>query len=211
MAKRSQRGISVGWVIASAVVLEFMFILLFVPSARVAHYNTAERSSVAAELGTQAEGHVLASANEWFRTTLIDTGMTRALNEYLFGHYTPEISDPNHAVSNYARDRVSTFWRMLYTAYYRLALLWLWVPYLLPLAIPVFIDAHMERRVRQWRFSFVSPMTRSLAARIGTVFAVVLGVSFMIPLHVPPLVYPFLFGALLMAVWMWVANLQKRI
>lgn len=211
MARRGNSGIGIGWIVAMAVCLEFMALLLFVPSRTVAHYNAAERTSIAAELGSRAEAHVLGNANRWYRATLIDTGMTASLNKFLFGNPTPRVSDPNRAVSNYTRDRMASFWRMLYTAYYRVALIWLWIPYLLPFAIPVFIDAHMERKVRQWRFSFVSPMTRALAARAGTALAVALGVSLMIPLHVPPLVYPFLFGAVMLTVWVWVANLQKRI
>lgn len=210
MAKRRNNGIGIGWLVAAAVCLEFVAILLFVPSRVVAEYNAAERVSVAAQLGSAAEVRVIENANRWFRTTLIDTGMTAALNEFLFGNETPAVTNPNESVTNYSRDRVATFWRMLYTGYYRVALIWLWLPYLLPLAIPVFIDAHMERKVRQWRFSFVSPMTRHIAARAGVALGIALGVSLMIPLHVPPLVFPFLFGALLLAVWVWVANLQKR-
>lgn len=211
MAKSHRGAVAIWWFVAAVIVLEFVAVLLFVPSRHVARYNNAERVSVAAGLGAQAEHYVLESANRWYRITLIDTGMTAALNDFLFGNYTPPVSNPNESVTNYAHDRVATFWRLLYALYYRVALIWLWIPYLLPLAIPALVDAAMERKVRQWRFSFVSPMTRAVAARAGGALVMALGVVLMIPLHVPPLAYPLLVAALLGTTWMRVANLQKRI
>lgn len=185
-------------------------VLLFVPSHVVERYNAAERAAVADDLGAAAERHVLVSAKSWYRATLIEPGFVAALNAFLFDTESPA-SVQNYGATNYIRDRVAAFWRVAYAIYYRLSVIWLWIPYLLPVAIPVVIDAIQERRVRQWRFSYVSPLTRSLATRAKFVVVSILIVALMLPLHVPATAYPILFAVLMLANWVWVSNLQKRI
>lgn len=210
MAKNRNGGIGLGWLLAGAIVLEIAAVLLFVPSAQVESYNAAERVAVASELGSQAEAHVVMTANSWYRATLMDTGFISAINAFLFDTNSSE-SVMQHGSTSYVRDRLGTFWRALYALYYRLALIWQWVPYLLPIAIPMLVDAIQERRVRQWRFSFVSPLTRSLATRAKLVVGSCLLGAMLLPVHVPALAYPILFAVLMVANWVWIANLQKRI
>ncbi|MCO6440234.1 MAG: DUF4400 domain-containing protein [Nitrococcus mobilis] len=210
MAQRHGHGIAVGLFITGAIVIELAVLLLFVPSARVAQYNANERAAVAADLGLSAEARVRANAKTWYRVTLIEPGFVAALNEYLFQAGSPK-SVTDYSATNYVRDRLATFWRSIYAVYYRLALIWLWVPYLLPLILPTLIDAVQARRVRQWRFSYVSPLIRALATKTKWLIATTLGAALLLPLHVPALAYPFLFGVLMLANWVWVANLQKRI
>jgi len=210
MAKQRNGGIGLGWLLAGAIVLEIAAVLLLVPSHQVKSYNAAERAAVVADLGREAEAHVVETANTWYKATLIDTGFVDALDSFLFDTGSPD-SVIQHGSTSYVRDRVGTFWYALYALYYRLALICLWVPYLLPIAIPMFVDAIQERRVRQWRFSYVSPLTRVLATRTKLAVGTLLLGAILLPFHVSALAYPILFAVLMVANWVWVANLQKRI
>lgn len=208
--KRSKSGIGLSWFMAGLIAFEIAAVLLFVPANKVRDYNAAERAAIALNLGVETERHVYATANNWYRATLVKPGFVKALNEFLFNTNSPE-SMKNYSVTTFASSRITAFWRVLYSVYYRASTIWLWIPYLLPIAVPTLIDAIQARRVRQWRFSYVSPMTRSIATRAKLIIVSLLVIALLLPLHVPATIYPVLFAVLMMANWVWVANLQKRI
>lgn len=210
MAGRDGNGLVLAWLLAGLIVIEIIGILLFVPASAVSAYNTAERKAVAGEVGVQTEASVANTANTWYRVTLVNTGLVAALNTFIIAEDSPDALN-SYSFTMYIRDRLKAFWRILYALYYRASVIWLWLPYLLPIALPTLIDAFQERRVRQWRFSHVSPMARTAAGRVRTVGIVLLIGALLAPFHIPVLAYPIIFGVLMLANWTWVANLQKRL
>lgn len=210
MADRGEHFEALVWLFFGLVVLELVFVVLFVPSNILIDYNAGERAHVAADLGASTENQVTNLATTWYRVTLVKPGFVEALNTFLFGGDAP-IAGHDYNGYNYVRDRIRTFWNMLYAVYYRLALIFIWVPYLLPLFLATLIDAYQQRRVRQVRFSYVSPLTRSLASRMRTSIISLLVLVLVLPVHVPAMTYPFVLGLLLLTMWLTVTHLQKHI
>lgn len=210
MADHSDFRVALGWLTLGLVTIEALIILAFVPSTVVAHYNAAERAAVAASLGAPTEAQVLANANFWFDLTLVKPGFYAAFNEYLFdGNDRDFVRDSPGP--QYVQDRVATFWHVLYAIYYRIALICVWLPYLLPLILAALVDALQARKVRQWRFSYVSPMTRAWSARLRFAITCLLILAVLLPAHVPAMLYPVLIGGLIFTAWVSVTHLQKRI
>ncbi|MDN5862783.1 MAG: DUF4400 domain-containing protein [Salinisphaera sp.] len=209
MAGRQDRFSALIWLFIGLVVVELAIVVLFVPSRALVDYNAGARAHVAAELGTATENKITDMASTWYRVSLVRPGFVEALDTFLFGGETG-IGSPDYSGYQYVRDRVQTFWNVLFAVYYRLAVIIVWVPYLAPLILAVMIDAIQERRVRQARFSYVSPLMRSLSARSRTVLLSLLIVVLVLPVHMPALAYPFVIGLLLLSSWVTITHLQKH-
>lgn len=210
MAERRGLRVALAWLLAGLVTIEVLVILAFVPSSVVANYNQVERHQVAAELGPQTEGQVLGAANTIFGWTLIKPGFYPSLNAYILKNARRDYVRDNNG-TQYAQDRVATLWKVLYAMYYRLALIGIWLPYLLPLAMAGIIDAVQARKVRRYRFSYVSPMVRAYAGRLRFYITCLLILAVLLPVHVPSMFYPVLLGGLLVAGWISITHLQKEI
>jgi len=210
MARNNDFRVALAWLTAGLVTIEVLIVLAFVPSSAVARYNAAERAAVSADLGSATEAKVLDNANFWFDLTLVRPGFYAAFNKYLFDADDKEFIRDSPG-PQYVEDRVATFWRVLFAVYYRIAAICIWLPYLLPLILATLVDALQSRRVRQWRFSYVSPMTRAWSARTRFGLTCLLILAVLLPVHVPAMFYPILLGGLVFTTWVSVTHLQKRI
>ena len=117
----------------------------------------------------------------------------------------------DRGLSKLVDKRLDVFWLSIHQAYYRLAVMIVWLPYLLPLLIAALLDGLLQREIRKWQFTFSSPAAHQFATKaIHGVLAVAILSPFS-PLALPPLAMPFMMGACALALWVGASNIQKRI
>lgn len=196
--------------VAGLVTIELLIILMLASSSAVADYNAAERRAVAAEVGSDTEAAITRYAKLAFDYTMVKPGFYEAFNKYLFRYAKRDYVKDNPG-SQYAQNRVGTFWRILYAIYYRLASILIWLPYLTPFIVATGVDALQARQVRRWRFSYVSPLVRAWAGRTRFGITCVLIIAILLPTHVPTMIYPVSLLMILATSWITMTHLQKHI
>ncbi|MGH8159226.1 MAG: DUF4400 domain-containing protein [Rhodanobacter sp.] len=100
---------------------------------------------------------------------------------------------------------------LMYFAGYRLSLMIVWLPLLIPLMAAIIVEGGVRRNLKQKAFGGVNPM-RYRAGKLLSLWCFMLGiVAFIAPGALPPPVLPglFLVGALGLATWQ--SNMFKRI
>jgi phosphatidylserine synthase len=108
--------------------------------------------------------------------------------------------------------RLNVLWDAVRQVTYRLAMLALWLPYLLPIAAIAVLDGLMRRRIKLAEFGNSSPSVHrrySLYTILALLYLLLLGL--LLPLPLSPLVAPLMLGILIICINLLLANTPKRV
>lgn len=208
-----KRSWSLTQVIFLILSLELLVVVFFVPASHVTEFAAAQRVSIAETLGVDAETQVKSRADGWFRTIILESGVYRTINDFLFDRWEQREDEEkldDRGISSYVERRLDTLWISLHTMLYRAATIFLWVPYVVPLFLSALIDGVLTRETRKWQFSYTSPMLHTSAVKIAMAVFIGLLMVIILPMNVPPLVYPSVFGLVAFCVWAMIASMAKR-
>jgi len=194
----------------SVVLLELVLVLLFLPKGMLLTAREKEAQMVGQYLGVGTEKGIKQTADIWYHKSLIETGFLDATYNY-FGKYDDDGVVDDRGLGIVIDRRLDVFWLTLHLVYYRVGMLMIWLPYLLPMVLVASIDGLLQREIRKWQFSFSSPMAHRSAARLVFLIALAFVVIPFLPFPTPPFAMPILMGLLAVAAWVNLANIQKRI
>jgi len=189
-------------------------VFLLIPKPSIVASTAHEKKMVAQYLGADTAKQIKGTADNWYRDCFIKTGMLNATYDYFVTHWQSRPGDikfNDQGIGAKFDQRLDVFWLALYLAFYRFALLAAWVPYLAPVLVVAMVDGALQREIRKWRFSFSSPAAhRSATGMVSAVIAIVV-LSPFFPWSLPPLAMPILMGVVAVALWVGMANIQKRV
>jgi len=199
-------------ILLTALLLEAALVFLLVPKESIIEMREREAGKVQTYLGEQSQNEIKETADSWYRTTLVDTGMMEGVYNFLFdGWKDDDTGFDDRGLSALVEQRVDVFWLALHQAYYRSSVIFAWLPCLAPLLFASFFDGLIQRKVRQWQFSYSSPAAHRISSKVlyGVLAVAVLSPFFPLALH--PFAMPFMMGACGIALAFGAANIQKRI
>lgn len=198
------------------IVIELAVIFLAVPTDWVKKIGEQDRLFTSTTLGAAYEKDILDSASSWYLNAFIDTGVIKAVNNFLFDQWDKNeveggLPFDDRGLSDLVKSRVNTMWAALYIATYRLVEMWSWSVYLLPFLLPAIFDGFVRRAINKWRFFSPSPLKHHSAImgiKFGIVFSILLP---FLPIPFPVIFIPILFVFIGLMISMFMGNLSKHI
>ena len=195
--------------------LQIILVGVLVPSNWLEGQITNERQMTADWLGRDTLIDLVGKADNTFTTVFEETGLVEA--SYAI---TPTITqrqgsagieDLGDTIWPYVEGRIQVMWVTVYQGVQRLAMIRLWIPYLLPLFIPAFIHGMCVREVKKVSYGYASPVVYHAALQVFSLlmFLPLFYVSLPISIH-PSMVLAW--GIALSICFVFISsNIQKQV
>jgi len=207
------------WILIGLVVLcvEVVVIVALVADGAIGRAIQKEKAEATAWLGITVAARLDGRSQRWFNQRFVHNGVVGATYDYLIPdekvrQQSGTLADVGrHDVFPYMERRLNVLWDAVRQVTYRLALLALWTPYLLPLAAIAVLDGLMRRRVKLAEFGNSSPAVHrySLYTILALLYLLLLGL--LLPLPLSPVVAPLMLGILIICINLLLANTPKRV
>lgn len=184
-------------------------IMLFASPAKVEEAVLNERAYIIKTMGRQSEAQQWAQA-ERMAAPVVSVCTGDGVSSLVHGNqkYLPY---NRQKVGRWLDQRAETCAMVAQAVAYRVTGSLIWLPLILPLLFATTVDAYAERKVRNCRFSFPSPGVQHLTTNLVRVIVGALIISLFVPTTVHPYFYPVFILVMIVTVWAWLVNLQKRI
>lgn len=114
-------------------------------------------------------------------------------------------------IENWLADRIyaTTLWIGIIA--YRVQTMTMWFLVGLPLLLAATVDGYYVREIRKSAFTSQSPIRHKIGVHFFRLVTIALLIWLLLPIYVPPFVAPFAIIFAAVSMWLWVANLQKRV
>lgn len=207
------------WILIGLVVLclEGVVIIALISDKAIGQAIQKEMTAAAAWLGVAVATRVDERSRQWFNRNFVHNGVVGATYDYLIPdekvrRQSGTLADVGrHDVFPYMERRLNVLWDAVRQVTYRLAMLNLWLPYLLPIAAIAILDGLMRRRIKLAEFGNSSPSVHrySLYTILALLYLLLLGL--LLPLPLSPLAAPLALGILLIFINLLLANTPRRV
>lgn len=198
------------------IMIQLTVLLVLVPSELTQRAVEKEAEYVQRSLGIHSQKWIKDKATNWYQTSLIDSGVYKSVYSHLIP--TQEQKDASRGMEkmgglwfDWVEGRLEAFGIIIYQFYTRLALLLMWLPYMLVLLIPALYDGAMTRRVKLTNFDYASPIVHRYSVRSVGVIVSGMSVLFLAPIAIDPIYIPVALMVSCVLLGLAVGNLQKRI
>lgn len=211
------KGHTLFWVgiTAFVAVIELSIVLFLVPTERLRSAINQEMQLCLDTLGYTACDEIKQTTDAWYKAAAIDSGARQVTYDFLIGSFESNLAAiPNfddRGLGVYSTRFFSNLWGTLYIGVWRVSSALIWIPWLAFMAVAVVIDALVLRKIATWRFSHRSSLIHWVGVfSVFIVFQISL-IILILPWPLPPIWPPAAYGVVLLAVWMVVRNLMKRV
>lgn len=198
------------------VMIQLAVLLVLVPSDLTQQAIEKETQYVQRSLGPHSQKWINDKATNWYQTSLIDSGVYESVYNHLIP--TQAQKDASRGMEkmgglwfDWVEGRLEAFGVLIYQFYTRLALLLMWLPYMLVLLIPALYDGAMTRKVKLTNFDYASPILHRYSVRGVWAIATGMSVLFLAPIAIDPIYIPVALMVSCVLMGLAVGNLQKRI
>lgn len=198
------------------VMIQLAVLLVLIPSDLTQRAIEKETQYVQRSLGLHSQKWINDKAANWYQTSLIDSGVYESVYNHLIP--TQAQKDASRGMEkmgglwfDWVEGRLEAFGVIIYQFYTRLALLLMWLPYMLVLLIPALYDGAMTRKVKLTNFDYASPVVHRYSIRSVWVIATGMSVLFLAPIAIDPIYIPVALMVSCVLMGLAVGNLQKRI
>jgi hypothetical protein len=195
--------------VLASILLTLVAMFMFEAKDFILMMYLKERQVNQLTLGYATEMELFTKSGAFYKALVVDTGlqsMMRSVADARDNIFVNKIAF-ERKVGN-GIDAMLLYMNMMFYRFYEVAL---WVPLFIALAVGASLDAYMMWRREQWRFSFTSPFNIAMGFQIFSWSFLLFFAAIGIPLLIPALAYPILFGAATYGLWLWGSNLQKRL
>ena len=199
-------------------------VVLFLVSADYARDGTVKEGAWISEaLGDETNREIQRRADAMYEDTVIRWELT----EWFYRLFIPSESERDGSrgletlgelgdlgsgsVFSVAESRWSAFLDMTYWTMRRIALFTIWLPVWLPAFVIAGVCGWLERAVKKTDFGYTSPVLFANSWRALIYALLLLLVSFLCPMPMPPSIVPALLGFMAILVGLCLGNVQKRI
>lgn len=195
--------------------LQIILVGTLVPSNWLEQQITSERQMTADWLGSNALIDLVEKADSSFSSLFEETGMVAASYTIIPSRDEKEASSGLENLGNniwpYIEGRIQVMWITIYQGVQRLAMIQLWIPYMLPLFIPAFIHGMCVREVKKVSYGYASPVVYHAALQMMMllIFLPLFYISLPFSIHPSAVLY---WGISLSICFIFLSsNLQKQI
>jgi len=102
--------------------------------------------------------------------------------------------------------------KVIYHIYYRMLLLFMWVPYMVVMLVPSIFGGYMTWHKKRYSFAHSSPFLNTHSSRLIWFSVIGVMVSFIAPLPIPPMIIPLIVILMIpIASTLLIGNLPKRL
>lgn len=197
--------------------VEVIFVAALVSDDWLKTVQRTEDQMIDEYLGAGKDAEIRETATGWFDRLFVRTGA----RENVYRYFIPSEPERQRSMGfqDVGRDslfpfieaRLQVLWDSVYQSMRRFFLLLSWWPFLLAAVVPFAVDGLVQRRIKQSNFDYSSPLAHrySFFAMLGTLYVLLLGLTF--PFPVPPQAMPIAWGAIAVALNVYLAHTQKRI
>ncbi|TXF11190.1 DUF4400 domain-containing protein [Pelomicrobium methylotrophicum] len=200
MAAAGQQGVRGEWTTFLSVLLIVGLLAAWalVPVQVMEQSLQAERNQMAAWGGEAADRWIMSRAAGW-----MDGVVQEAVEQ------TEKLG--GSAMERWLAGRIyaSVLWAALVA--YRVSSLAVWGLLGLPLILAASVDGFYVREIRKHAFTAQSPIRHKIGVHFMSWSGLLLLVWLIVPVPMPLIVAPAVICLMALSVWMWLANLQKRI
>lgn len=223
MSSKGKGGYGSVWTLILVIFFE-VAVVLFLVSADYARDGTVKEGAWISEaLGDETNREIQRRADAMYEDTVIRWELT----EWFYRLFIPSESERDGSrgletlgelgdlgsgsVFSVAESRWSAFLDMTYWTMRRIALFTIWLPVWLPAFVIAGICGWLERAVKKTDFGYTSPVLFANSWRALICALLLLLVSFLCPMPMPPSIVPALLGFMAILVGLCLGNVQKRI
>lgn len=212
-AKQSSRSIGLLFI----TIFAELAVIVFLVSADYARESTIREGAwISSSLGDSANLEIQRRADfmyeetvmrwdldGWFRRLFLPSEAARSASGGL--------EDLGAAAFSLAESRWSACLDMVYWIMRRIALVSIWVPIWLPAFLISAWGGWLQRAVKKTNFGYTSPFLFSYSWRTLAGILLILVISFLCPIPMPPALVPALLGVMAVLLGLCFGNIQKRI
>ena len=223
MSSKGKSGYGSVWTLILVIFFEIA-VVLFLVSADYARDGTLKEGAWISEaLGDETNREIQRRADAMYEDTVIRWELT----EWFHRLFIPSDSERDGSrgletlgelgdlgsgsVFSVAESRWSAFLDMTYWTMRRIALFTIWLPVWLPAFVIAGVCGWLERAVKKTDFGYTSPVLFANSWRALICALLLLLVSFLCPMPMPPSIVPALLGFMAILVGLCLGNVQKRI
>lgn len=223
MSSKGKSGYGSVWTLILVIFFE-VAVVLFLVSADYARDGTVKEGAWISEaLGDETNREIQRRADAMYEDTVIRWELT----EWFHRLFIPSESERDGSrgletlgelgdlgsgsVFSVAESRWSAFLDMTYWTMRRIALFTIWLPVWLPAFVIAGVCGWLERAVKKTDFGYTSPVLFANSWRALICALLLLLVSFLCPMPMPPSIVPALLGFMAILVGLCLGNVQKRI
>ena len=221
MSSKGKIGYGSVWTLILVIFFEIA-VVLFLVSADYARDGTLKEGAWISEaLGDETNLEIQRRADAMYENTVIRWELT----EWFYRLFIPSESERENSLGletlgdmesgtsifSVAESRWSAFLDMTYWTMRRIALFTIWLPVWLPAFVIAGICGWFERAVKKTDFGYTSPVLFANSWKGLICALLLLLVSFLCPMPMPPSIVPALLGFMAILVGLCLGNVQKRI
>lgn len=204
------------WLVAWLLAIEVVVILLFMPGDWTKTAIIKEGQYVTNTLGQDSARWVQSKATQWYESSMIDSGFLDALHKHVLPSKEEKARSRGMETAwdpwfNWLTGRLDAFSKVVYQFFSRLALAWIWLPYMAILFLPALYDGMNMRRIKRTNFDYASPVIHRYSVRSATALIMGLLIAFFFPVAIDPIIIPIVLMCTCILVGLGVSNMQKRI
>lgn len=204
------------YLVALVLIVELAVVLVLVPGDFTGRAIEKEGQMIEQRLGKQTRTWVFGKSEEWFQTTIIESGFKDGMYRTLIP--TEDAKTKSKGLESFgnwwfdlAADRIESLMLLIQQFYMRVALMMTWAPYMLLLFLPAIYDGIQTWKIKRTNFDYASPVVHRYSARIIGYSFTGMVLMFFLPFALPPTLTPIVLMIICVAFGLAVGNFQKRI
>tara|TARA_R110002095_G_scaffold188154_2_gene165427 strand:- start:2120 stop:2755 length:636 start_codon:yes stop_codon:yes gene_type:complete len=197
--------------------LEILLIVCLAPTSWIQKTAKSEAQMIYDYLGTDTLQHVHTKSVLWYRDLFQRTGIERSVREIMLPAPSDRPKKGMDAIGEkvffpYIRDRGEAVSDLLHQLLRRLAILLVWLPFILIVSIPAFWDGYMSWKIKRTNFAYTSPFIHKYGSKLSGTLILIALISLFAPIAIPPMLLPMLAMALVITMGIFmVSNMPKQV
>ncbi|NBA95290.1 DUF4400 domain-containing protein [Pseudomonas sp. R5(2019)] len=206
------------WACLLVLVLEAFLVAVALPKTMIQGQLQRELDWAVSIYGVQESNKLVKSTNEAYSTVFIESGLNDKVHDVFFPKAAPTTFVDRFAKKatepwfDWLSNRVGALKTMVYLATYRVVSYLYWFPYFVAMGLPSIFAGFMQWQIKKYNFDYSSPFFNHYGHQIITWSPLLVILSVLVPVSIPPMLICMLIVVLLPIAFMWIiSNLPKRI
>jgi len=212
------KALSVFWLVSTFFLVHLMLYTVVVPERALLNLLARERAANYQLMGESNGRYAEDRATHYFTRFFVDTGVQQSTFTLFMPKTKPQDTAPTGtAIDNveasafpWVESRLRAFWTGGFLIISRLSAAFLWLPFVLMIFLPFFIDAMAARKIKASSFATPSPHMQGLATRSAPILILLYLILVFVPIYLSPIWVPFLLLVTSALSWVMVSHFVKR-
>ncbi len=204
------------WWLAILLMVELIIISVLVPGNWTERVIQHEALQIQQQFNVKTTQQIKNRSQDWYRKTVLDTQIERLLRDFLIP--TDTLRQRSKGMEKlgthwfeWIEGRIDALFDVFYHVLVRLSVLLVWLPFTLILMLAALWDGLMMWQIKKQTFDYSSPVIHRYSIRILIAGTLILLITLLAPVAIPPLFLPSLCIVLSLITGTAMANLQKKL